>query len=165
MAKNPCQLLHDAGTAVWMDQLSREIVERGTLTRFIEQAALTGVTSNPAIFEKAMASGTSYDSQLTELAGSKLTTEQVYEELAVRDIQLACDVLRPVFDRMGGADGFVSQRHGRDLSGGAASPRAGESAQSVHQDSGNEGRHGRDRAMPHRGHPHQHHAALRDRRV
>lgn len=108
MAKNPCQLLHDAGTAVWMDQLSREIVERGTLTRFIEQAALTGVTSNPAIFEKAMTSGTSYDSQLTELAGSKMTTEQIYEELAVRDIQLACDVLRPVFDRMGGADGFVS---------------------------------------------------------
>jgi len=108
MAKNPCQLLHDAGTAVWMDQLSREIVERGTLTHFIEQAALTGVTSNPAIFEKAMTSGTSYDAQLTELAGTDLGTEQVYEELAVRDIQLACDLLRPVFDRMGGADGFVS---------------------------------------------------------
>lgn len=108
MAKNPCQLLHEAGTAVWMDQLSREIVEEGTLTHYIEHAALTGVTSNPAIFEKAMSSGTTYDAQLTQLAGSDLTTEQVYEELAVRDIQLACDRLRPVYDRTKGADGFVS---------------------------------------------------------
>lgn len=108
MAKNPCELLHDAGTAVWMDQLSREIVEQGTLTHFIEQTALTGVTSNPAIFEKAMSKGNTYDAQLAQLAASDLTTEQVYEELAVRDIQLACDRLRPVFDRMKGADGFVS---------------------------------------------------------
>ncbi|MCA9727299.1 MAG: transaldolase [Candidatus Eisenbacteria bacterium] len=108
MAQNPCQLLHHAGTAVWMDQLSRVIVEQGELVRFIEQAALTGVTSNPAIFEKAMSTGTAYDEQLRQLAKSDLGTEQVYEELAVRDIQLACDRLRPVYEKLGGQDGFVS---------------------------------------------------------
>ena len=108
MAKNPAFALQEAGTAVWLDQLSREIIESGQLAAYIEDAAMSGVTSNPAIFHSAMTSGTAYDAQLEELAGSSRNTEQLYEELAVRDIQMACDVLRPVYDRTGGADGFVS---------------------------------------------------------
>ena len=108
MAKNTAFALQDAGTAVWLDQLSREIIESGQLAAYIEDAAMSGVTSNPAIFHTAMTSGTAYDAQLEELAGSSLTTEEIYEELAVRDIQMACDVLRTVFEKTRGADGFVS---------------------------------------------------------
>ncbi|MEZ4651093.1 MAG: transaldolase [Candidatus Eisenbacteria bacterium] len=108
MAKNPAFALQEAGTAVWLDQLSREIIESGQLAAYIDDAAMSGVTSNPAIFHSAMTSGTAYDAQLKELAGSSRNTEQLYEELAVRDIQMACDVLRTVYDRTGGADGFVS---------------------------------------------------------
>lgn len=108
MAKNPAFALQDAGTAVWLDQLSREIIQSGQLAAYIDDAAMSGVTSNPAIFHTAMTSGTAYDAQLEELAGTSRTTEEIYEELAVRDIQMACDVLRTVYDRTKGADGFVS---------------------------------------------------------
>lgn len=108
MAKNACFELRDAGTAVWLDQLSRELVESGKLAELRDQAALTGVTSNPAIFRKSMTTGTAYDEQLTDLAGTERTTEDVYEALAIRDIQSACDVLAPVYESTRGVDGFVS---------------------------------------------------------
>ena len=108
MSTNPCFELRDAGTAVWLDQLSRDIVESGTLARLRDGAALTGVTSNPAIFQKSMTQGSAYDGQLAEAAGRGLDTEAIYEELAIRDIQLACDVLAPVHASTEGADGFVS---------------------------------------------------------
>lgn len=108
MPRNSAFALQEAGTAVWLDQLSRELVASGQLAAYIEEAALSGVTSNPAIFHAAMTSGTAYDSQLASLASSERSTEEIYEELAVRDIQMACDVLRPVHERTHGADGFVS---------------------------------------------------------
>lgn len=108
MAKNPAFELQEAGTAVWLDQLSREIIQSGELASFIKDAAMTGVTSNPAIFHSAMTKGTAYDEQLGDLVDTDLNTEEIYEELAVEDIQLACDVLRPVYDERMGTDGFVS---------------------------------------------------------
>jgi len=108
MAKNPCFALSAAGTAVWMDQLSREIIEGNELEKFMERCAMTGVTSNPAIFHTAMTTGNAYDAQLAELAAKDMDTESIYEELAIRDIQMACDRLRPIYDRTGGADGYVS---------------------------------------------------------
>jgi transaldolase len=108
MPQNPCHALREAGTAVWLDQLSRELILQGKLKELTESAALTGLTSNPSIFHKAMTSGSAYDEQIRTLAGRSLTTEEFYEHLAIRDITLACDVLRPVWTGTQGADGYIS---------------------------------------------------------
>ena len=108
MKKNPLFALRKAGTAVWLDQLSRELLQSGRLQTLRDDDALSGVTSNPAIFHKAMTSGTAYESQIKELRRETLTPEQLYEHLAVSDIQIACDILRPVWEQTKGADGFVS---------------------------------------------------------
>jgi len=108
MAQNPCQALHEAGTAVWLDQLSRELISSGRLAALIRDAAVTGLTSNPAIFHKAMTSGSAYDEQLAGFAGSATPIEEVYEALAIEDIRRTCDLLAPVWDSSGGAGGFVS---------------------------------------------------------
>jgi transaldolase / glucose-6-phosphate isomerase len=97
-----------AGTSVWLDQVRRSLVETGELRRLVEEYCLRGVTSNPAIFEKAILGSPEYDEQLAELAREGADNRRIYREIAVRDIQEAADVLRPVFDSTGGADGFVS---------------------------------------------------------
>jgi transaldolase len=100
--------LASAGQSVWIDSLSREILDSGELQRQIDTNAVTGVTSNPTIFAKAMLSGTDYDAQLAELVGRDASTDEIYTALVTADIQKACDVMLPVFDRTRGADGFVS---------------------------------------------------------
>lgn len=107
-SSNPCVRLAEAGVAVWLDSLSREIVQSGRLKQLVDTVALSGVTSNPSIFHQAMTKGAAYDAQLAELSTRNLSDEQIYEELAVTDIRMACDVLRPVHDRTGGQDGYVS---------------------------------------------------------
>ena len=97
-----------AGTSVWLDQIRRNLITSGELERLVRESSLRGVTSNPAIFEKAILGSTDYDEQIAELAGEGLDARQIYEEIAIKDVQLACDVLRPVWDEAGGADGFVS---------------------------------------------------------
>jgi transaldolase/glucose-6-phosphate isomerase len=97
-----------AGTSVWLDQIRRGLIESGELQRLVDEDSLRGVTSNPAIFEKAILGSTDYDDEIERLAGEGLGPRQIYEELAVRDVQLAAEVLRPVYDEAGGADGFVS---------------------------------------------------------
>ena len=97
-----------AGTSVWLDQIRRSLITSGELERLVREDSLRGVTSNPAIFEKAILGSTDYDEQIAELAGEGLDARQIYEEIAIKDVQLACDVLRPVWDEAGGADGFVS---------------------------------------------------------
>lgn len=117
MPKNPCYALRDAGTAVWLDQLSRTLIVEGRLESLISEVALSGVTSNPSIFHKAMTTGPAYDAQIEELSGRGLDTEALYEHLAVRDIQMACDILRPVWEETRGADGFVSLEVSPHLAG------------------------------------------------
>src|SRR3954466_8908895 len=97
-----------AGTSVWLDQLRRGMIESGELARMVEQDSLRGVTSNPAIFEKAILGSPDYDRDLAELAREGRSAREVYRALALRDVQLAADVLRPVYDESGGADGYVS---------------------------------------------------------
>ncbi len=97
-----------AGTSVWLDQIRRSMIESGELQRMVEEDSLRGVTSNPAIFEKAILGSPDYDAELESLAREGLTAREVYRRMAVRDVQLACDVLRPVFDESGGQDGYVS---------------------------------------------------------
>lgn len=97
-----------AGTSVWLDQIRRSLIEGGELQRLVEECSLHGVTSNPAIFERAILGGTDYDEELVELAQQGLGAAEIFDRLAIRDVQLAADVLKPVWEATGGADGFVS---------------------------------------------------------
>src|SRR3954466_1548593 len=100
--------LTSAGTSVWLDQIRRSTIESGELQRMVEEDSLRGVTSNPAIFEKAILGSSDYDQELASLAREGSSAREVYRRMAVKDVQLACDVLRPVFDETGGKDGYVS---------------------------------------------------------
>ena len=93
------------GQSVWIDFLSRDLIESGALTRAVDEVAVVGVTSNPSIFEKALEHGHAYDEQI---AASHAEARGVFLELAMRDVASACDLLRPVWDRTHGGDGYVS---------------------------------------------------------
>ncbi len=97
-----------AGTSIWLDQMSRGMIESGELTRMVEQDSLRGVTSNPAIFEKSILGTADYDEALHEATIEGLSSREIYKRLAIADVQAACDVLRPVYDATGGQDGYVS---------------------------------------------------------
>ena len=97
-----------AGTSVWLDQIRRGMIESGELARMVEEDSLRGVTSNPAIFEKAILGSPDYDADIAAAAREGLSAREVYRRLAVRDVQLAADVLRPVYDDTNGYDGYVS---------------------------------------------------------
>jgi transaldolase/glucose-6-phosphate isomerase len=97
-----------AGTSVWLDQIRRGTIESGELGRMVDEDSLRGVTSNPAIFEKAILGTPDYDDELAAAAREGLSAREVYRRMAVRDVQLAADVLRPVHEQTGGLDGYVS---------------------------------------------------------
>jgi transaldolase/glucose-6-phosphate isomerase len=106
---NPLNRLHDCGQAIWLDFLSRRFIAEGGLRKLIEQDGLTGVTSNPSIFEKSIAGGADYDSSLkaAETSGD-CDVMTLYERLAIEDIQHAADALRSVYDATGHQDGYIS---------------------------------------------------------
>jgi transaldolase/glucose-6-phosphate isomerase len=107
---NPLKELLGQGQSVWLDYIQRNLIRSGELKRLVEEDGIRGVTSNPTIFEKAIAGSTDYDDALSEmLAGNpKIETGKLFEALAIDDIRMAADVLRPVYDETQGADGFVS---------------------------------------------------------
>ncbi|HKO15359.1 MAG TPA: transaldolase [Gemmatimonadaceae bacterium] len=107
MANERLQRLHDAGVSIWLDFIEREMLRNGDLERRIRDEALTGMTSNPTIFEKALSEGTVYDDQIRTAPGD-LTAAELFELIATTDVREACDIFRPVFERTGGRDGFVS---------------------------------------------------------
>jgi len=107
MSAAPKQL-HDAGQSLWLDSITREIVTNGTLKRYIDDLSLTGLTSNPTIFDKALHGGDDYDEQIAELLAAGKSGEELFFELAITDLQGAADLFRPVHDRTDGVDGFVS---------------------------------------------------------
>lgn len=104
---NRLQKLHEAGQSIWLDFIDREMLRNGELERRIAEDALTGMTSNPTIFEKALAEGTAYDEQLAN-APAGLSTWDRFELIETDDVRSACDIFAPVYERTGGADGFVS---------------------------------------------------------
>jgi transaldolase/glucose-6-phosphate isomerase len=104
-----------AGTSIWLDQIKRSLISTGELQRLVEEDSLRGVTSNPTIFNAAILGSEDYDEQLAEAAREGLDDRGIYQELAIRDIQDACDVLRVVYDESGGKDGFVSLEVDPDL--------------------------------------------------
>jgi transaldolase/glucose-6-phosphate isomerase len=107
--------LTEAGTSVWLDQIRRSLTEGGELRRLVEEDSLRGVTSNPAIFEKAILGSQDYDEQIERLAREGLNTRSVYQDIVIQDVQEAADVMRTVYDESGGADGFVSLEVDPDL--------------------------------------------------
>ena len=108
MSSTPLQRLSALGQSVWVDNLSRATNRDGHLQSLIDDYSVAGATSNPTIFEKAMASGDAYDEQLRELLEHTTDTREIFWALAQQDIQDACDVFRPVFDASLGRDGYVS---------------------------------------------------------
>jgi transaldolase len=108
MSTNPLVELARLGQSVWYDNIERKLIQSGELQRLIDEDELRGVTSNPAIFEKAISGSDLYKDQLQELAEAGKSAVEIYEALAIRDIQSAADVLAPVYEKTGGTDGFVS---------------------------------------------------------
>jgi transaldolase / glucose-6-phosphate isomerase len=104
---NQLNQLLEAGQSVWLDNLRRSMFASGELQALIDKG-LRGMTSNPTIFEKAIGTGSDYDEQLGSLIGTERDASALFWDLAVQDIQSACDLFRPVFDAVGGNDGFVS---------------------------------------------------------
>ncbi len=100
--------LNDFGQSPWYDNLARTLLSGGGLQQLVDEDGIKGVTSNPTIFDKAMAAGEGYDEQLKECAKQGLSIEDSYWALVVQDVGNAADLLRPVYDATGGADGFVS---------------------------------------------------------
>ena len=107
MSDNRLERLRDAGVSIWLDFIDRAMLRNGDLARRIRDEALTGMTSNPTIFEKALAEGSEYDDQIRSAAG-EFTAMELFELIATTDVRDACDIFRPSFDRLKGGDGFVS---------------------------------------------------------
>jgi transaldolase len=115
MRSNPLRRLSELGQSVWYDFIRRDLYRSGRLAQLIRQDGLAGMTSNPTIFQKAIAETALYDDEIGRLAREGRSTAQTFEELAVRDVQGAADVFRPVYEESGGNDGFVSIEVGPEL--------------------------------------------------
>jgi transaldolase len=107
MSANPLKTLPALGQSVWYDYIRRDLVEGGGLAKLIASDGLSGMTSNPTIFEKAIAGSALYDTDISG-ADAGRTAAEIYDGLAIHDVRAAADVFRPVFDARGGDDGFVS---------------------------------------------------------
>ena len=105
---NPLLELQRLGQSVWLDDLSRSLLADGTLERLVTEDGVSGVTSNPSTFQRALMEGPHDQAELAQMKQANLTAEARYEELAIPDVQAACDLLRPVFEQSHGDDGFVS---------------------------------------------------------
>src|SRR5256885_1463723 len=104
----PSQMLNEIGQSPWLDLIGRKLIHSGELLRFTVEDGIRGVTANPAIFEKAIVESDEYDDELARLIEAGRNPMEIYETLAIGDVRSGCDVLRPLFDRLGGKDGFVS---------------------------------------------------------
>jgi transaldolase len=105
---NMTKKLHDLGQSLWLDNITRDMLDDGTLRRYIEQLSITGLTSNPTIFDEAIGKGAAYDKSIRQKASTGLSGEDLFIELALEDLRRAADLFRPEFDRTQGLDGWVS---------------------------------------------------------
>ena len=102
------KLLHDLGQSLWLDNISRDLLNNGTLTRYIGEFSVTGLTSNPTIFDHAIKNSNSYDEVIRGGLAAGQSGENLFFELALEDITRAADLFRPIYDRTNGVDGWVS---------------------------------------------------------
>ena len=120
LMSNATQALHQLGQSLWLDNITRTLLRSGTLARYIRELSVTGLTSNPTIFEQAIGSGDSYDASIRVLADAGLSGEDLFFELALEDLTEAADLFRPIFDASHGVDGWVSLEVSPLLAGHAA---------------------------------------------
>ena len=104
---NTIQQVQHLGQSIWYDNISRGLIESGGLQDLID-LGVSGLTSNPTIFEKAISGSTDYDDAILGMAGDNKSASETFEALAVEDIRAAADLLRPIYDRTGGVDGYAS---------------------------------------------------------
>ena len=105
---NPTKELHDLGQSLWLDNITRKLVNGGTLQRYIDELSVTGLTSNPTIFDHAIKNSADYDSDISRSASRAEPPENLFFELALGDVTHAADLFRPIFDRTDGVDGWAS---------------------------------------------------------
>jgi transaldolase len=104
----PTQQLHELGQSLWIDDITRDMLDEGTIQRYIDELSVTGLTSNPTIFDKAISGGNDYDDQIVELREQGFEAEQLFFELALTDLRRAAKLFEPINQRTDGVDGWVS---------------------------------------------------------
>src|SRR4029453_10728836 len=102
------RLLHDAGQSLWLDNISRELLESGTLQRYIDELSVTGLTSNPTIYDHSIKNGATYDSAIAAKLRRGKSGEELFFELALEDLTRTADLFRPIHEKTNGVDGWVS---------------------------------------------------------
>lgn len=102
------QELYDLGQSLWLDDISRKLLDSGTLERYIRESNLTGLTSNPSIFAKAIKEGTEYNQSIEDLVEAGRSGEEIFFELAIADLRRAAEMFRPIYEKTNGVDGWVS---------------------------------------------------------
>src|SRR5215831_9675 len=102
------QLLHNLGQSIWLDNITRDLLDKGTLQQYIDELSLTGLTSNPTIFDQAIKNSTAYDASIRKKSEEGKSGEALFFELALEDLTRAADLFRPTYDRSNGVDGWVS---------------------------------------------------------
>src|SRR5262245_58490249 len=105
---NPTKTLHDLGQSLWLDNITRGLLNSGTLRRYIDELSVTGLTSNPTIFDHAIKNSSAYDAAIRDQHRHSESSEALFFDLALEDITRAADLFRPIFDRTNGVDGWVS---------------------------------------------------------
>jgi transaldolase len=102
------QILHELGQSLWLDNITRDLLDSGTLKHYIDDLSVTGLTSNPTIFDHAIKNSAAYDSAISRKSWNNGSTEEIFFELALEDVTRAADLFRPIFDETNGVDGWVS---------------------------------------------------------
>ena len=102
------QLLHDEGQSLWLDNITRDLLDSGVLKRYIDELSVTGLTSNPTIFDHAVKNSVTYDSAITSKLRNGTSVEALFFELALEDLTRAADLFRPIYEKTNGVDGWVS---------------------------------------------------------
>ena len=100
--------LHDLGQSIWLDNITRDLLTSGTLQRYIDELSVTGLTSNPSIFDHAVTHSNSYDAEIKRLVDAGKSDEALFFELAIQDLTKAADMFAPIHQRTAGVDGWVS---------------------------------------------------------
>ncbi len=117
----PTQQLHDLGQSIWLDNITRTLLTSGTLQRYIQEFAVTGLTSNPTIFDHAIRNSSDYDDAIRQKVQAEKSRETIFFELALEDLKQAADLFRPIHDRSNGVDGWVSLEVSPELAHNAVS--------------------------------------------
>src|SRR5476649_2687598 len=102
------QKLHDVGQSIWLDNITRKLLDSGTLKKYIEELSVTGLTSNPTIFDQAIKNSPAYDMAIRKGLAKGMSGEELFFDMAIEDLVRAADLFRPTFDKTNAIDGWVS---------------------------------------------------------